>query len=110
MGEPGLFDGMAVDFGRPRASLSEARKLYAMVEALEECVDETWPDRLADVERAARRLKAHSVARAMLWLADLDALSHYGYDHMHIRANAVARRWLRRVEAAASPTDRGNAG
>lgn len=96
MRQPELFEG--ADFGKPRPSLARARELVAEVEALADVLDETWFDRCMAVNALARRLGAHSVARAVCWLLIPETLDRHGYDHMHYHADDVACRWLRRQE------------
>lgn len=100
-GVPELFDGMAVDYGRPNfVSLTPARRLVVDVCELANIMDESFFDCCRRVSAQARRHGAHSVARAVCWLTHPDTLSRHGYDAMHFRAEDVARRWLARQEAA----------
>lgn len=89
------------DYGTPRPSLSRARELVARVDRLEEIVDATYFDRCEEVYEFAQSLGAHSVARAVTLLTAPKALDSRGFDALHVRANAVATRWLSRQEAAA---------
>ena len=95
---PDLFEGMAVDYGRPVVSLARAREL---VEDVEELAFEVtgFYDSCERVHEMARKMGAHSVARVVLWLGIPSTLDRYGYDAMHIRAERCARRWLARLEA-----------
>jgi hypothetical protein len=87
------------DFGAPNfVSLTRARALVADVCDLANVMDETFHTRCRAVERAAKRQGAHSVARAVCWLRQIETLSRHGYDAMHIHAERVAHRWLARQE------------
>lgn len=96
-GGAGLFAGMAVDYGTPRPNLTRARALVEGVEAMASEMDEFVEKGLRLVTEA-RRLGAHSVARAVRWLLEPDTLGRHGYDAMHIRAERIAHGWLRRHE------------
>lgn len=102
-----LFAGMEVDWGRPNfVSLTPARALVADVCALAFIMDESFYGRCRVVASDARRLGAHSIARAVCWIAHPDTLGRHGYDAMHFRAEDCARRWLRRVESQRAEASR----
>ena len=94
-------------YGTPRPSLSRARELVAEVEALAAWDADTdtrdWPDVTDAVARRAERVGAHSVARAVRWLAHPCSLDRHGYDTIHFRAEDTAHRWLARMEQEARP-------
>ena len=92
-----LFDGMAIDYGEPVVSMKRARRLVERVEELAGEIDGLVDAGLA-VEREAKALGAHSVARAVFWLLLPETLSRHGYDAMHARAERIARNWLKRME------------
>lgn len=92
-----LFDGLPVDFSARIPSLKEARRLLGAVEALAYSIDTFWED-VDRAETLARKLDAHSVARALDWMKRPEVFDGYGYDAVHSQVEGVARRWLRRQE------------
>lgn len=76
----------------------EARDLLARVEALNVIMDESFVWEAERVARRAESLGAHSVARAIRWMGDLETLSRYGPDAVEIRVERVAHKWCARVE------------
>ena len=92
-----MFEG--ADLGSPNfVSLAKARALVADVVDLANVMDETFVDRCEAVVSRARKMGAHSIARACRWLWAPGTLDRHGYDAMHFRAEDVAHRWLRRQE------------
>lgn len=96
---PDLFDGLDVDYGESRVSLGRARRLVERVHDLEASIDNYYEDCWA-VRMEARHLGAHSVARAVGWIAHPDTLGRHGPDVMFARAERVATAWLRRQEVS----------
>lgn len=92
-----LFPDMPED--TPVPNLSKARLLVAEVYDLQGAMDGFYEE-CARVRGLALRMGAHSVARACVWLGTFESFERYGYDHVHITAEKVADRWLKRVEEA----------
>lgn len=94
-----LFEGM--DLSAPLTpSLKRARALVGDVDLLFISLDDFEGD-VRRVVKEARNLRAWSVARAVTWMYQAQATGRGGMEETHIRAERVARGWLRRVERAA---------
>jgi hypothetical protein len=95
-----LFTAAGVDLptGPARRDLTAARKLLAEVEALADIVDEPFVPRCREVADRAERMGAHSVARACRWYAVPAVCDMYGWDHVEIKVERAARRYVERIE------------
>lgn len=80
--------------------LTHARNLTADVERLPEGDDFFFVDRCLSVAERARALGAHSVARAVEWMAGRGSMQH-GYERTFWATLRAAERWLHREEVRA---------
>jgi len=98
---PDLFDAAGVQVEHvktPHIQRAQGRKLLGMVEAMLADATPTYHDKARAAESYARRIGAHSVARAICWGTSLAAIEYHGIDHVEITVEKAARRYLGRIE------------
>ena len=85
---------------RNKMGLAPARKLVSDIEALA-FEFEAYPERCEAVEKYAKGIEAHAMARVVCWLRSVNVMDRYGHSAMHGYAGRRANDWLAGLEREA---------